>query len=117
MAEKQLILKNGMVAVALGSILLGSIGIFVRIADSSIPPMTQTFGRIFVAFVLITLFNYGKGKIKSEVLAIQRKHLMFFVLNGLVGFSIMASAFTLSVLHTSITNTYFLQGGKKFDNK
>jgi len=99
---------KGVLAVSLGSILLGSIGIFVRLASSNLQPMMQSFGRIFTAFIAITLFNLVRKKIKTETLAIKKVHLPLFLLNGLVGFSLMASAFTLSVLHTTITNTYFL---------
>lgn len=100
--------SKGILAVSLGSVLLGSIGIFVRLASSNLQPMTQSFGRIFTAFIAITIFNLVRKKIKTETLAIKRNHLPLFLLNGLVGFSLMASAFTLSVLYTTITNTYFL---------
>jgi len=97
---------KGILAVSVGSIALGSIGIFVRFADQSIAPMTQTFGRIFVAFLCITIFNLVTNRLGS--VKIKRKDLKLFVLNGLIGFGVMASSFTLSILHTSITNTYFL---------
>ena len=95
-------------AVIFGSILLGSIGIFVRVADSNLLPMTQSFGRIFAAFLAITLFNLFRGEIKSKTIKIRKQDLSLFILNGLIGFSLMAAAFTLSVLYTTITNTYFL---------
>lgn len=101
-------IKTGILAVSLGSILLGSIGIFVRFASSNLQPMIQTFGRIFVAFLLISFLNLVTNRIKTDTLAIKKSHLLFFFLNGLVGFSVLSSAFTLSVLYTSITNTYFL---------
>lgn len=98
----------GILSVSLGSILLGSIGIFVRFANNNIEPMTQTFLRIFIPFILISLLNGFRKKLKTETLAIKKSDLPFFFLNGLVGFSVMASTFTLAVLYTSITNTYFL---------
>lgn len=97
---------KGILAVSLGSIALGSIGIFVRFADQTIAPMAQTFGRIFVAFLCITIFNLVTNRLGS--VKIKRKDLKLFLLNGLIGFGLMASVFTLSILHTSITNTYFL---------
>lgn len=100
--------KKGIAAVLVGSIFLGSVGIFVRMASSSLEPMTQSFGRIFFAFVLISCFNLARGKIKTDTLNIQRGHFLYFILNGLIGFSLQAAAFTLSILNTSITNTYFL---------
>jgi drug/metabolite transporter (DMT)-like permease len=101
--------RQGILAVSLGSIFLGSVGVFVRLASKAILPMTQTFGRIFTAFLVISLFNLLRGKLKSDTFAIKKKNdLLFFLLNGLVGFSLMAVSFTLSVLYTSITNAYFL---------
>jgi drug/metabolite transporter (DMT)-like permease len=100
--------NKGILAVIIGSIFLGSIGIFVRMADSSLLPMTQSFGRIFTAFIVITIFNILRKEIKSETFKISKKDMSLFILNGLVGFSLMAAAFTLSVLHTTITNAYFL---------
>lgn len=105
---KKLATNKGIIAVSLGSVFLGSIGIFVRIANSNLLPMTQSFGRIFAAFVVITLFNILRKKIKTETFKIKRSDLPLFILNGLIGFSLMAAAFTLSVLYTTITNTYFL---------
>lgn len=101
-------MNKGTWSVIVGSTFLGAIGIFVRFAGDSLQPMTQTFGRIFVSFILITLFNLGRNKLNKRSLHIKRKDIGYFILNGLVGFSLMASAFTLSVLNTSITNTYFL---------
>lgn len=100
--------SKGILAVSLGSIFLGSIGIFVRLASSDLQPMMQSFGRIFTAFIAITVFNLARKKIKTETLTIKKAHLPLFLLNGLIGFSLMASAFTLSVLYTTITNAYFL---------
>jgi len=100
--------KKGIAAVSLGSIFLGSVGVFVRLASTSIRPMMQSFGRVFLSFLLISLLNSVRRKIKTETLAIRKKHFFYFILNGLIGFSLMGSAFTLSVLKTSITNTYFL---------
>ncbi len=99
---------KGIVAVSVGSILLGSIGIFVRYAGDAIEPMTQSFGRIFVAFIFITLYNFFRYKGSTDIFKIKQKDLGLFALNALVGFSVMASAFTLSALNTSLTNTYFL---------
>jgi len=99
---------KGAFSVALGSVFLGSVGIFVRYAGKSIQPMTQSFGRIFVAFLLISILNLLQGKLKKETFHIKKKDLSFFILNGLIGFSIMSSTFTLSVLYTNISNTYFL---------
>ena len=99
---------KGIIAVSLGSILLGSIGIFVRYAGDAIEPMTQSFGRIFVAFILITLYNFVRYKGSIDIFKIKQKDIGLFALNALVGFSVMASAFTLSALNTSLTNTYFL---------
>ena len=100
--------QRGVFAIILGSILLGSIGIFVRQANEYFEPMTQSFARIFFAFVFITTLNFIKGKLKSETFAIRRKDLPYFLLNGIIGFSGMAAAFTLSVLYASIANAYFL---------
>ncbi|HLE07033.1 MAG TPA: EamA family transporter [archaeon] len=108
MIGKNIEFQKGILAIAIGSILLGGVGIFVRLASSSIPAMAQTFGRIFFAFVLITIFNFATGRIKNETFSIEKKDIPFFFLNGIVGFSAMAAAFTLAVLLTSITNTYFL---------
>ena len=99
---------NGIIAVSLGSILLGSIGIFVRLADTALKPMTQSFGRIFVSFLAITIFNLIRGALKTKKVQIKKSDYFLFLLNGLIGFTVMATAFTLSVLHTTITNTYFL---------
>lgn len=99
---------KGIVAVSVGSIFLGSIGIFVRYAGDAIQPMTQSFGRIFVAFIFITLYNFFRYKGSTDIFKIKQKDLSLFALNALVGFSVMASAFTLSALNTSLTNTYFL---------
>lgn len=99
---------NGIIAVSLGSILLGSIGIFVRLADTTLLPMTQSFGRIFVSFLTITTFNLVRGALKTKKVKINKSDYKLFLLNGLIGFTVMAAAFTLSVLHTTITNTYFL---------
>lgn len=100
-------LKKGILTFSLGSIILGSTGIFVRLAGTEIPPMTQSFGRIFTAFILISLFNLVTKKFSSSF-SIKKRHLPFFILNGLIGFSLMAAAFTLAVLNTSIANAYFL---------
>ncbi len=99
--------KTGAFSVALGSIFLGSIGILVRYAGHSIQPMTQTFGRIFIAFLFISLFN-ALRKQMNETFKVKKKDLALFALNGLIGFSLMSSAFTLSILYTNISNTYFL---------
>lgn len=99
---------NGIIAVSVGSILLGSIGIFTRLADTTLQPMTQSFGRIFVSFITITLFNLLRGTLKTKKTIIKKSDYSLFLLNGLVGFTVGAAAFTLSVLHTTITNTYFL---------
>lgn len=98
----------GALSIVIGSFFLGSVGIFVRYAGKSIQPMTQTFGRIFVAFLLISILNLLQGKLKKEVFRIKKKDLTFFILNGLIGFSAMSGAFTLSVIYTNISNTYFL---------
>jgi drug/metabolite transporter (DMT)-like permease len=95
-------------AIIFGSIALGSIGILVRLADSTLPPMTQTFARIFFSFFFISLYNFATNKDRLDVFKVPQKHLFLFFLNGFVGFTVMASAFTFAVLHTSITNTYFL---------
>ena len=100
--------QRGVLAIILGSILLGSIGIFVRQADEYFEPMAQSFARIFFAFVFITALNFVTGKLKSETFAISKKDLPYFLLNGIIGFSGMAAVFTLSVLYTSIANAYFL---------
>ena len=68
----------------------------------------QSFGRIFFAFIFITIYNLIKNKGSLEIFKIKSKDYGLFILNGLVGFSAMAAAFTLSVLYTSIANTYFL---------
>lgn len=99
---------KGILAVSVGSIFLGSIGIFVRYAGSSIEPMMQSFGRIFFAFVCIMAYNLIRGKGSLKVFKIKRKDYGLFLLNGLLGFSLQAAAFTLSVLYTNISNTYFL---------
>lgn len=98
---------KGALSVTLGSIFLGSIGIFVRYSGQSIQPMTQTFGRIFIAFIFISLFNALRKQL-GETFKVKKKDIALFALNGLVGFSLMSSAFTLSVLYTNISNTYFL---------
>jgi len=100
-------LKKGIIAYSLGSIILGGTGIFVRLAGTKIAPMTQSFGRIFFTFILISLFNLITKKFSSSF-SIKKKHLPFFILNGLIGFSLMAASFTLAVLNTSMANTYFL---------
>lgn len=83
-------------------------GIFVRIAGRSIEPLTQSFARIFFAFILISVFNAIRAKSKGGLVGVQKKDWLLFLINGLVGFSVMAAFFTLAVLHTSITNAYFL---------
>ena len=99
---------NGIFAVSIGSVLLGSIGIFVRLADTALLPMTQSFGRIFVSFLAITILNLVRGSLGAEKVVVKKADYPLFIINGLIGFTIMASAFTLSVIHTTITNTYFL---------
>jgi len=101
-------IKKGILAISLGSVLLGSIGVFVRMAGNYFEPMTQSFGRIFFAFVFISILNLATGKLKNETFAIKKSDLPYFFLNGIISFSGMAAAFTLSVLYTTITNTYFL---------
>lgn len=100
--------QKGIISVIVGSLFLGSIGIFVRYAGTTIEPMTQSFARIFLAFVFITLFNLVKSSGKFDIFTIKSQDIKWFVLNGVVGFSVLASAFTLSILYTTITNTYFL---------
>lgn len=100
--------KAGAFSVAIGSVFLGSVGIFVRYAGRGIQPMTQSFGRIFVAFLLISALNMAQRKLKKETFQVSKKDLGLFALNGFIGFSVMASAFTLSVLYTNISITYFL---------
>src|SRR3989338_4584445 len=99
---------KGILAVSVGSIILGSVGIFVRFAGTSIEPMMQSFGRIFCAFIFITIYNLLKNKASIEVFKIRQKDLGLFLLNGLVGISLLVAMFTLSILHSSIANTYFL---------
>jgi drug/metabolite transporter (DMT)-like permease len=98
----------GASSIILGSMFLGSVGVFVRYAGEDIQPMTQSFGRLFVAFLLISVMNILRRNLKKEVFHVTRKDLGFLILNGIIGFTITVSTFTLSILYTSISNTYFL---------
>ncbi|KKR18319.1 MAG: hypothetical protein UU65_C0002G0246 [candidate division CPR2 bacterium GW2011_GWC1_41_48] len=108
MTQKLSALKIGILSIILGSIVLGSVGIFVRLAEKNLQPMTQSFGRIFTAFVFITIFNLAQNKLKKETFNVSRKDFGLFIANGLIGMSLQTAAFTLSIIYTSISNTYFL---------
>ncbi len=97
--------KKAILSIILSSILFGTIGILVRMIDTEIPPITQSLFRGAAALFLIALVSLPKNK---DFFKITVKDIPYYFLAGVFGYGMMLAFFTLSVINTSIANTFFL---------
>ncbi|MCK5474783.1 MAG: EamA family transporter [Candidatus Aenigmarchaeota archaeon] len=103
--------KKAILSIILSSILFGTIGVLVRMIDTEIPPITQSLFRGAAALLLIALVSLPKNK---DFFKITKKDIPFYFLAGVFGYGMMLAFFTLSVINTSIANTFFLMFTESF---
>ena len=103
--------KKAILSIILASILFGTIGVLVRLIDIEITPMTQSFLRGGAALLLIVIFSIPKN---NDFFKITKKDIPYYILSGVFGYGMMLAFFTLSVINTSIANTFFLMFTESF---
>ncbi len=97
--------KSGVTYGIIGTLFYGLVGVFVREAEVGLGPVTQSFARIFFAFVFISAYLLIKGGVSLKV---SQPKLRWLAVVALAGVTIQAMAFTQAVSKTSIANAYFL---------
>ncbi|MCK5177713.1 MAG: DMT family transporter, partial [Candidatus Aenigmarchaeota archaeon] len=96
---------KGILSIILSALLFGSMGILVRLIDVEVPPFSQVLFRAIISIGLLIIFLFPKNK---DFFKIKKKDLLYYFIGGVFGYGLMLILFTLSLLNTTIANTFFL---------
>ncbi|MCK5476619.1 MAG: EamA family transporter [Candidatus Aenigmarchaeota archaeon] len=96
---------KGILSIILSALLFGSMGILVRLIDVEVPPFSQVLFRAIISIGLLVIFLLPKNK---DFFKIKKNDLLYYFIGGVFGYGLMLILFTLSLLNTTIANTFFL---------
>lgn len=96
---------KGILNIISSSLLFGSMGVLVRLIAVEVSAFSQVLIRVIFAVLLLAAISLPKEK---EFFKIEKKDLFYYFIAGVFGYGLMLILFTLSILNTTIANTFFL---------
>lgn len=96
--------SKGILCIVVAALLFGSMGVLIRLVDAEVTPVMQVAIRAIFAFALmLAVFRPGR-----DFLRVSGRDFLYYAVGGVFGYGLMLVLFTLSILSTSIANTFFL---------
>lgn len=96
---------QGILSIIISSLLFGSMGVLVRLIAAEVPAFSQVLIRVILATFILAVIFLPKNK---EFFKIEKRDLLYYFVAGIFGYGLMLILFTLSILNTTIANTFFL---------
>lgn len=97
--------KRGYLLLFLASFCYGIMGVFIRLLNKEIPPLTQ----ISIRYVFMAIFSFVLLKIgKKQIKIVSRRDLILIILISAFAYGFTNVFFCLAALNTTLSTAYFL---------